>query len=256
MAKKIAEGRAELNSMASKQGTRLQCPCCEEWLWIKGAEITKDDGAMVAPPAAQEKLAAALVTAEATRTELIGKLSGIDTEIRGLSASSGASEADKLTKKAYEYHQQVQAWSEVCDALGPSGVPLEIMKAAVDPVNARLKRSASITNWDEVVIRPDLEVESGGRIYGLLSESERWRVDITLAEAIAALSGVKLVIADGFDCLSVKNRGVCLGWVTGLAQLGEQDTIIILGTMKALPPKFPPSVAGLWLEAGKQKVVS
>ena len=75
-----------------------------------------------------------------------------------------------------------------------------------------------------------------------------------MSEMISAISGLGIFIADRFDVLSLPNRAKCLSWLMEVC--AKHETIIILGTLKALPPKFPPQISGLWLEYGKQQGVA
>ena len=86
-----------------------------------------------------------------------------------------------------------------------------------------------------------MTITAGGRVYGLLSETERWRVDAVIGEALAQLSELRLLLLDRFDVLDLGGRGDLLGWMDELAAPGEIDTCIIRGTLKA--PAAAPSAA-------------
>ncbi|BBE09746.1 Uncharacterized protein MCB1EB_1585 [Mycoavidus cysteinexigens] len=159
-------------------------------------------------------------------------------------------QADERTVKALSAHESVLAWNEIADALAPNGIPGEMLAEALTPLNERLEDSAAITEWAQVVVTKDMQVQAGGRSYALLSESEKWRVDAMLAEAISYLSKIKLLVLDRFDVLDLKGREGLLAWLDILAQGGEIDTALIFGTLKALPQSFSQNIETHWLENG------
>ncbi|HUA79391.1 MAG TPA: AAA family ATPase [Dyella sp.] len=165
--------------------------------------------------------------------------------------------AGEATNKARQAHEAVAAWSAIADALAPDGIPGEILGEALSPLNARLRQSAEIAEWPQVLINPDMSILIAGnksgtfwRPYNLLSESEQWRVDAMVAEAIASLSGLRLLVLDRFDVLDLRGRGDLMAWLEAIS--GEIDTALIFGTLKALPAAMgPPEVfAAHWLESG------
>ena len=166
-----------------------------------------------------------------------------------------ADEADDKTRRAAALHQDVQQWEAISDALAPDGIPGEMLAEALGPINERLARSANEAQWTRINIGSDMRIfaaEEGAqpRGYDLLSESEQWRADAMIAEAVSHLSGVKLLVLDRFDILDLKGREDLLYWLDGMAEAGEIDTALIFGTLKALPAQLPETVAGFWIENG------
>ncbi len=167
-----------------------------------------------------------------------------------------AQQADKLAAekaaRASVQHQAVAAWTAISDALSPGGIPGEILSDALGPLNDRLMASALATEWMRVGVGPDMEITVGSaaRPYALLSESEKWRADAMLAEAIAHLSGLRLLVLDRFDVLDLQGRSDLFGWLDQLAEDGELDTALVFGTLKSLPAQLPPTICAHWLEAG------
>jgi len=166
-------------------------------------------------------------------------------------AKTAAEAADASTKKAASAHADVQAWDAIGDALAPDGIPGEILAEALEPINDRLAQAAADADWPQVEIGKDMVVTAGGRSYALLSESEKWRTDAMLAEAISFQSGLRLLVLDRFDVLDVKGRGDLLAWLHVLAENKEVDTTLVFGTLKALPADLPATVAGEWIENGQ-----
>jgi hypothetical protein len=162
-----------------------------------------------------------------------------------------AERADQITAMAQQAHQSVQAWSAIADALAPDGIPGQMLAEALGPVNERLMQSAADSGWERVCITSDMRVTMGLREYAMLSESEKWRADAMIAEAIAHLSGIKLLVLDRFDVLDLEGRSDLLYWLDGLALKGEIDTALIFGTLKALPASLPQTMAAHWLDHGE-----
>lgn len=161
-----------------------------------------------------------------------------------------ADSAERKTKEAAAHAADVAAWDAIGEALAPGGIPGEILAEALDPINERLMQASLDTEWPRVGVESDISVTAGGRPYALLSESEKWRADAMLAEAIAHLSGLKLLVLDRFDVLDMKGREDLLAWLDILASDGEIDTALIFGTLKALPPQLPETIAAHWVENG------
>lgn len=164
-----------------------------------------------------------------------------------------ADEADAKTTKALEAHHAVEAWSRIGDALSPDGIPAELLAGALKPINDRLAQSAADTGWPPVTIDAEMSIRYGSRPLNLCSESERWRADAMLGEAIATLSGLRLLVLDRADVLDLPGRAALFGWLGVLAETGEIDTAIVAATLKALPGQMPAGVQGVWLESGRVK---
>lgn len=155
-----------------------------------------------------------------------------------------------VEKQAREYHVDVVAWLAIADELAPEGIPSRLLAEALGPVNDRLKASAKASEWPLVKIGANMDVTAGGRAYSLLSESEQWRTDAVIAEAIAHMSGVRLLVLDRFDVLDLPGRSDLICWVDALAQSGEIDSALIFGTLKSCPSGLPATIRAIWLENG------
>lgn len=170
-------------------------------------------------------------------------------------AERRAAEADEKTTRAAGLHQDVQAWEAIAAALAPDGIPGEMLAEALGPINARLEQSAADAEWPRMMIDTDMSIlkldkDRAPRPYALLSESEKWRADAMIAEAVAHLSGVRLLVLDRFDVLDLKGREDLLVWLDILAQDGEIDTALIFGTLKGLPAGLPETVEAFWIDGG------
>lgn len=165
--------------------------------------------------------------------------------------ATAASLADSKTEKAAAHHADVLAWLTLAEALSPDGIPGDLLSQALQPFNDRLRHSAAETGWMQVHISADMAITAAGRPYPLLSESEKWRADAMVAEAIAHLSGLKLLALDRMDVLEIKARGELLGWLDALALDGDLETGLVFGTLKALPTGLPETIGAHWIEAGE-----
>ena len=157
--------------------------------------------------------------------------------------------------KAKAAHQSVLAWSRIADALAPDGIPGEILAAALEPLNERLFESSTDADWLRPCVAPDMSIGAAypmqsERPYALLSESERWRVDAMLAEAVSHLSGLGVVCLDRADCLDLQGRADLLAWLDGLVEDKEIETALIFATLKSPPANLPESIGTVWIEGG------
>jgi hypothetical protein len=207
------------------------------------AELDTQD----APAPAPEEIEAARVKVEATKKQR----AALQEAIRLLEADEkAAAQAEGRTVAALGHHADVAQWEEIAGALAPNGIPGEMLGEALEPINDRLAKSANETEWLRVGIESDMTIDAAGRPYALLSESERWRVDAMIAEAISHLSGVKLLVLDRVDVLDFVGREDLLYWLDGLAADGEIDSALLFATLKALPASLPENIEAIWIENG------
>lgn len=165
-------------------------------------------------------------------------------------AKAAAEGAAQKTAQALKHHADVEAWDKIAASLAPDGIPGDLLSAALGPINARLAQSAADAQWPEVVISADMAITYGGRQYSLISESEQWRADAMLAEAIASQSNWRLLLLDRFDCLDLPGRADLIAWLDVLAEAGEVDSVFLFGTLKAEPAGLPASIGTHWIDSG------
>lgn len=161
-----------------------------------------------------------------------------------------AARQEKVVAEAARHHADVLAWLEIADALSPDGIPGEMLAEALGPMNERLTDAAEASGWADVTVTRDMQVLAGGRPYALLSESEKWRADAMIAEAVSYLSGLRLLVLDRFDVLDLAGRADALEWLDALAEADEIDTALVFGTLKALPGGLPDSMQAHWIDGG------
>ncbi len=166
-------------------------------------------------------------------------------------ALEAATQREASIAKAQAAHQDVVAWTGMVDALSPTGIPAEILADAIGPVNDTLKRLAGTAGWSPVQISADIDVTFGGRLYGLLSESERWRCDTTIALAIATISGLRLVLLDRLDVLDLPSRNQAIALMRAMTSDREIDSVVVAGTLKEPMAKTPAWLQAVWIDAGQ-----
>ncbi len=158
--------------------------------------------------------------------------------------------AEKKAAQAAQHHEDVKAWTLIATALAPDGIPGEILSGALKPINDGLAKLSTIAGWPAVSIASDMAITAAGRLYTLLSESERWRCDALIGLAIAQASGLRLVVLDRFDVLITKARSQLMGLLLSLAKSGEIETAIICGSLKEKPTTLPAQFNAVWIESG------
>ncbi|MER2626808.1 MAG: hypothetical protein ABTS22_23110 [Accumulibacter sp.] len=208
------------------------------------AEI--DDARSDPAPAPEDVEAkkAKLAEARKEQTRLASTVKTLEADERA------AAIADEKTDLARTHHNDVVQWQAIADSLAPSGIPGDMLAEALGPINERLARSSNESQWLRIGIDADMSiVADGGRPYELLSESERWRADAMIAEAVSFLSGVRLLVFDRIDVLDLPGREDLLYWLDGLAAEGEIDTALLFGTLKALPA-VSGTIEAVWIENG------
>lgn len=159
--------------------------------------------------------------------------------------------AEQNTAKARQHHQTAQAWQGGIDALSPDGIPAEILRKAIGPVNRELAHTCNGFGWPQITIDNEMGVYAGERPYALLSESERWRADVCIALVLAQLSGARIVAIDRMDVLEPRARGGFIDALDILAEEGKFGTALVFGTLKALPDLSAyPQTTAHWIDGG------
>jgi len=219
----------------------------------KSAELTASINEKRAPLATEEKLAAA----EEKLTAMRAKIATDKELLREVGAYlQGVKVAEGKTKQAAEAFALWGKWGLAADALAPDGIPAEILSEALDKVNHRLVTSAALAGWEAPIIRDDMEIvrqsDSGSeQLYSMLSVSAKWRATAVIAEVIATMAGMKLLVLDGWDVLDMTGRTQFLKWLRILAS-DSFDTIITAATLKGSPTEKPAikEFAVHWVEQG------
>ncbi|MFK1349806.1 AAA family ATPase [Pseudomonas aeruginosa] len=220
---------------------------------LKESEDAAAQAAALEAETAQAPSAEAIANGEQAINELRQARDRQQAKVQSLQeAFNAAAQRQDVIKQAAGFHSEVCAWSALADALSPTGIPAEVLADAIGPVNELLQRLSGTAGWTPVQISADIDVTFGGRLYDLLSESERWRCDATIALAIAKLSGLRLALLDRFDVLDIPARTQqAMKLFQSLAAGGEIDTLIVAGTLKEPMAKTPAWLQAVWIDAGQ-----
>ncbi len=142
-------------------------------------------------------------------------------------------------------------------ALDPTGVRAARVGEVITAFNAQLATLSAIAGWGDVAMTPDGGLTMRGRPYHLLSESERWRADLTVTLALAQMEKPALVLVDRLDVLHPQARP---GVFQLLAHVGVPALVCCTAKdAAALPPLHKVKVPGtdevfgrtFWLENGR-----
>lgn len=162
-------------------------------------------------------------------------------------------DGETMAKQAAKYHETVKCWDAIRQALEPGGIPTEVREITLKPIRDRLKETALRTGWD-VVINADGDIELNGRLYQLQSESEKWRSQAALAEAISFQSGLGVLLLDRFDVLDLQSRNKAFHWLYAISRSGAYDTVLVSGT-SVEPPGVSNDVMSVYWIDGRVRLV-
>jgi energy-coupling factor transporter ATP-binding protein EcfA2 len=203
--------------------------------------LAKDSQAQV------EQLAALKTKLAELRTELKTKETARDQEVQKMRA---ADQAGLRTEQATAAHEDVKAWEEISNALKPDGIPSELIGSALVPFNSMLTEFSLVADWPTVRVYDDMGIGFGDHEYPLCGESHQWRADTLITCAIAAISGIKFVVLDRFDCLDLQGRADALALIDDLIANADLECALILATLKSKPTGLPDHVQAEWIEGG------
>jgi hypothetical protein len=189
-------------------------------------------------------------TVEAQLANLQAAIAATGKELEDVRAGQrAAAQAAEQTTQAAQHHADVVAWDALAEALGPSGIPAQLLAEALGPINERLAAMANLSEWARIGIEADMSITAdGGRPYALLSESEKWRADAMIAEAITHLTGLRLLVLDRADVLIGAERDRLFWWLDDLAADGAIDTALVFMSLKAPPTGLPDAITPFWIE--------
>ncbi|GAQ30254.1 hypothetical protein SAMD00023378_3937 [Ralstonia sp. NT80] len=207
-----------------------------ELLRKDAAADTGDDAAEL-----RAKIEAELKTLQDGITEVSKELEAARAAQRAIAA------AGENTKQAAQHHGDVVAWEALAEALGPSGIPADLLSEALGPINDHLAAAAEQSEWARVGVEADMTITADGRAYALLSESEKWRADAVLAYALGQLSGLRLLMLDRADVLIGPERDRLFWWLDDLAAAGTIDTALVFMSLKTPPGKLPDGITAYWI---------
>lgn len=233
------ERRAELNRLISAAETSIE----EARKLVRDADAAIRRADEIEGSAIPAELAGAPQKLAEAREELA--LAQADAD-RLKDAQKANKEATDKTKRAGQLHAEAMRWDALAQALGPNGVPAEILEDALGPLRKLLQEASEASGWHLVEVSPTMEITADGFEYELLSKSVQWRVDAMLAVAIAQLSGLKVVVLDEMDILQPSDRPNCLRWLYELTKAEKIDSAVVMATLLQIPP-VPADVNTYWI---------
>lgn len=147
--------------------------------------------------------------------------------------------AQAQTEVAKGHHLDVGGYVALADAI--EQIPGTYLSKAIGKINELLAEAAA-SFGTPVVVGQDMSPMYGTIPYALASESQQWRIRMAFGYAISVMSGLGILVLDGFDVIQPSARGPIIKF------LATQDKVqaILLATLKEAP-KMPPSVAVEWL---------
>jgi energy-coupling factor transporter ATP-binding protein EcfA2 len=212
---------------------RLTCPDCGTVVSHSQEEIEQAQAAMEVAENTRQFMHNALVNAQGLVVQSQQARENVEAMLRQLE--------DQETRAA-EAHSSVDGWAKLAELFSPDSIPKQFLEPVVEEFNSRLAWSASKTGWPQTAINGEGNVLVGNRPYPLCSESEKWRADAMIAEALSHLSGMKLLVLDRVDVLAPKHRPSLIEWCM------ESDAqCLLFATLKQKPEGLP----AFWLERGE-----
>ncbi|MFP4561574.1 MAG: hypothetical protein ACLFQ3_09665, partial [Thiohalorhabdus sp.] len=125
-------------------------------------------------------------------------------------------EAFRAYHKARHLHERIQVLEAIKEALGPDGVRKKRLQDALAELNEILDLISEQARWPaRVWLDAELRPQYGQTSYQLLSESEKYRVRITLQLALAWYEDAAAVVIDGADILGRSGRNGLLRALVG-----------------------------------------
>ncbi|PIU53314.1 MAG: hypothetical protein COS90_06785 [Deltaproteobacteria bacterium CG07_land_8_20_14_0_80_60_11] len=165
--------------------------------------------------------------------------------------------AESAAAKRTEAGKEIVLYDVLAKALTPSGIPSQLIAAALEPFNKRLYFASSylFPEYEDgpLVLTQDLKVYRGTTPYAILSKSASYRAGICFQYALATLSGARLLMFDEADILDPVNRGQLIDFL--LAVHRDFDTILVFATSDHADPSLAPEIQVWWLEEGRISMV-
>jgi len=194
----------------------------------------------------------------------IHKGNGLIAQIELMAESAGKWKAEEEKLEAAAARAEALEHLVELFGPGPEGIRAKLLGETLawlqDRVTTNLYELTGGNYVAEIRLEPDFHViiyQNAGAMVELrqLSTSERMRVGIAFAEALAAMSGLKLLVIDDAEILDDVNRALLTDFLLG--KLGSFDTVILLSTSPREKVKDPgiEGVSVYWVEAGEVEKV-
>ncbi|WP_080428202.1 AAA family ATPase [Burkholderia ubonensis] len=242
----------ERQRIAARAAQSVACPHCAGLLMIHGDRLEPYSAAEQTDRDAMAQLMEEAGQARRRVDELRSVSDALTEQRREQEIGQAQSlEAEKRTEAAAAYHADVIQWSKVADLSAPDGIPSELLHNVLGLFNGTLRQFAHASGFQQIAVTPALEITADGRPYLLLSESERWRADMTLAIAFAHYSGLRFVSLDRFDVLDAHGRDLAVRWLEHLFQHEALEQAFLFATLRQPPQAEPGFMEVKWISHGE-----
>lgn len=205
--------------------------------------------------AADERLRANKLGAEANNAALQATIDGIEERLSGLAEDQEAKQAlellstriskgemfetrcaaywrdkerhDAAVAKREALQQEVAHLEALVEQLGPKGAMVVALAKAIGDFAERINHVTTKFGW---TVRFEVEpwrVWVNNRPLESYSESQRFRIGIAVQLAVSALSGLGFVVIDRLDMLTTKNRSEMTALLLSAEEIDVQQVIIL-----------------------------
>lgn len=181
-----------------------------------GVDIQRNAAAIVEARIALDDATKAQRDLEQMQTFSAVSQSDIDQAIEDHRMAGRRVDGIRSLNAARDIYQEWLVNERMVEALAPGGVRATIMQQRMAGFNGRLGEVAAAAEFAEVAVSDECEATYDGRPYALLSESERWRVDLTIAVTLGQMEKAGLILVDRLDVLHAPARKGVLLMLRGL----------------------------------------
>jgi len=169
-------------------------------------------------------------------------------------AAEAQERAEKAGEEAAEAAVRAARLEVLATLFGPQGIKARLLSETMGAVIERAAENLSLITGGmyelDAEADPDFHLVVNGNVeLRQLSTSEKMRVGIACAEALAHASGLRLLVIDDVEILDVSNRGLLTAWL--MDRMDDHDTIIVLSTAEEAQNPGVPGVATHWVDGGK-----
>ena len=139
--------------------------------------------------------------------------------------------------------KEVEFYDKLTRALEPDGLPSKMLQAVLQSFQDNLNVGAYILGPDiKLFMTSELSIIMNTTPEGLLSESERFRLNILLRATISKLAGCKTLLIDRVDILDQDNKAALIDLIISLAP--DFEAILFFATVSE-KPETPPAELGM-----------
>jgi DNA repair exonuclease SbcCD ATPase subunit len=158
--------------------------------------------------------------------------------------------AEAAVKKVADAEDEILLYDTLAKALAPDGIPSDLIREALGPVNERLVYASTylFPDQDLLYLNEDLEAFRGKTPYSLLSKSARFRVGIAFQVTLAHLAGARILLIDEADLLDLPNRANLINFLLAIKE--DFDCILCFATSDHADPSPTPDIQVWWIENG------